>query len=104
MFLQKREDLLPAIYGLRLAISRGVVVKESVPGAVIAMELVGLAMFLQLRFVLIDLFGGWVGIVISEDAQERTGKIPGVIERRNGEFVIQLIRRHHHPSAPAIDD
>src|SRR2546422_2042741 len=51
------KDLLPAVHGLLLTVSRAVVVEEAVASAVVAMELVLLPMFLELGLVRVDLFG-----------------------------------------------
>src|SRR5207244_4754763 len=56
-FLAERKALLPAVHGLLLTVSRAVVVEEAVARAVVAMELVLLAVLLGLRLVRVDLFG-----------------------------------------------
>src|SRR5437867_5912752 len=49
------EELLPAVDGLILPVGGAIVVEEAVAGAVVAMELVLLAVLLQLGLVLVDL-------------------------------------------------
>ena len=60
-----------------------VVVEDAVAGAVVAIELVSLAVLFELRLVLIDLLRARRAILISEDAEQRTGEILGQLDRRD---------------------
>ena len=51
------QHLLPAVHGLLLAVAGPVDGEEAVPGAVVAVKLVRLAVLLQLGLDLIDLLG-----------------------------------------------
>src|SRR5262249_6380963 len=56
-FVAEREDLLPAVHGLLLTVRGTVVVEEAVAGAVVAMELVFLAVLLERLLVRVHLLG-----------------------------------------------
>src|SRR4029077_6080957 len=66
VLLEKREDLLPPIERLLDAIRRPVVIEETVPGAIIAVELILFAIFLELGFVLVDLLRGRGPVLVAE--------------------------------------
>ena len=104
IFFKKRKDFLPAVDCLLLAVCRTMIIKETMTGAIISMEFIILAVLLKFGFVLIYLLRRRVAIVIAEYSQDGAGEISGVIQRRDREIGIQILRLHHHPSAPTIDD
>ena len=75
VLLQEREHLLPAVERLLDAVGRPVVVEEAVPGAVIAVELVVLAVLLQLGLVLVDLLRGRRAVLVAEQTEQRAGQV-----------------------------
>src|SRR5213592_1250274 len=99
----EREDLLPAVHGLLLPVRRTVVVEEAVARAVVAMELVLLAELLELRLVLVDLLGGRRLVLVAEEPDDRAREVLGVIDGRRRLVRRELLLRHDHPSAPALD-
>src|SRR5690349_20066472 len=80
---EEREDLAPRVHRLFGAIERPMPVIEAVAGAVVAIELIGLAVLLQLGLVLVHLLGARRAILIAEDADQRTGEILGHVDRRH---------------------
>src|SRR5688500_9446075 len=104
MFFKKCEDFLPAVHCLLLAIRAPVRIEESMTRANVSIDFIILAMLLKFGLVLIDLLRRGVAIVIAEYSQDWAGEISGVIQRRDWEIGIQILRLHHHTSAPAIDD
>jgi hypothetical protein len=71
------EDLLPAVHGLLGTVHREVVVEEGVAGPVVPVELVVLAVPLELRLVLVDLGRRRMGVVVTEQAEQRGGQVDG---------------------------
>src|ERR1051325_4024997 len=69
VLLEEVEYLGPTIHGLLLAVGRRVIVEEGVAGAIVAVEVVGLARCLQRRFVRVDLVRRRVLIVVAEQAE-----------------------------------
>src|SRR5918999_4064868 len=102
MFLEEREDLLPAIHRLFLAIRRAIVIEKSMSGAVVAMKLIIFSMLFELRFVLIDLLRRRRFVIIAEQTDHRTREVLGVIDRRHRLLRCQLLFRLNHASAPAL--
>ena len=90
--------------GLLLTVIRTIVIEETVPGAIIAVEFIIFAIFFEFCFVQIDLFRGWAAIVVAKETQNGTGKVCGVIDRCDREISIQVRFCHHNPSAPAFHD
>ena len=101
---KKRKDFLPAIHCLLLAIGAPVIIEKSMSRAIISMEFIILAMLLKFGLMLIDLLRSGIAIVIAEYSQDGAGEIPGVIQRRDGEMGIQILRLHHHTPTPTVDD
>src|SRR5437870_8935127 len=101
--LAEREDLLPAVHGLLLTVRRTVVVEEAVAGAVVAMELVLLAMLLELGLVLVDLLGGGGLVLVAEEPEDRGREVLGVVDGRHGLARGALFLGLDDPSAPALD-
>src|ERR1044071_5802308 len=98
------EQFFPAIHGLFLTIGGTVVIKKAMAGAVVAMELVILPVLFELCFVLIDLFRRGRLIVVAKQADHRTRKILGIINRRDRLFGRELLFRLHYAAAPAFHE
>src|SRR6266850_7404551 len=97
------KDLLPAVHGLLLTVSRAVVIEEAVAGAVVAMELVLLPMLFELRLVRVDLFRCRRLVLVAEDPDDRAREVLGVLDRRDRLVRGELFLRLNHASAPALD-
>src|SRR5262245_3747084 len=102
--LAERPELLPAVDGLLLPVGRTVVVEEAVTRAVVAMELVLLAVLLQLGLVLVHLLRGGRLVLVAEEPEERRRQVLGVIDRRHRLVRRQLVLGLHDSTAPAVDD
>src|SRR5262249_21340669 len=96
------EQFFPAIHRLLLTIGGTVVIEEAMAGAVVAMKLVILPMLFELCFVLIHLFRRGSFIFFAKQADHRTRKILGIINRRDRLFGRALLFRLHHAPAPAF--
>src|SRR6202035_3248661 len=94
------EHLAPAVHRLLLAVERRVVVEEPVSGAVVAVELVVLALLLQFLLVNVDSLGGWALVVVPEQPEDRRVERGGVVDRRNRTGGRQLIRCGNHATTP----
>jgi hypothetical protein len=70
---EEAEDLLPAVHGRLRAVHRGLVVEEGVAGPVVLVELIVLAVPLELGLVPVDLVGRGMGVVVAEQAEQRRG-------------------------------
>src|SRR5262245_34633344 len=102
--IEERPDLLPAVGGLLLSVGRAVVVEEPVARPVVAMELVLLAVLLELRLVLVHLLRRRGLVVVAEQPEERGGEVLGVVDGGHRLLRRQLVLRNHHAAAPAVDD
>src|SRR4051794_38614223 len=100
MLAEEGEQLAPAIHRLLGPVDRPVPIEEAVTGAVVAMELVRLAVLLELGLVLVHLLGARRAVVIAEYADQRTRKILGHLDRRDRRLGIELFGTHHHAAAP----
>src|ERR1700746_1153279 len=69
MTVEEIKDLVPSIDRLLGAVIRAIPGKESVAGAVVAVELVILAVLLQFRRGVVAMVGRRVGVFIPEQAQ-----------------------------------
>src|SRR3954454_15653584 len=88
MLAEEGPYLVPAIHRLLGPIQRPVPIEEAVTGTVVAVELVILAVLLQLGLVLVDLLRARRAIVVAEDAEQRAGEVLRHIDRRNGRLGI----------------
>ncbi len=73
-------------------------------GAVVAMELVVLAVLLQLGLVLVHLLRARRAVVVAEQAKQRAAQVLGHVDRRDRLFRVELLLAHHHAAAPMLDD
>src|SRR5437763_9667170 len=69
VLFEEGEHFGPAVHCLLLAVCRSVVIEEAVAGAVVAVELVVLALLLQLFLVFINIRGRWSLVVIAEQPE-----------------------------------
>ena len=105
MLAIERENLFPAVRcGLRAIGGAARVIEEGVAGAVVAMELVILACFLELRLGAVDLIAAWVLVVVAEQAEQRRSHLAGELDRRDRALGVELLGIvDHHVAAPAVD-
>src|SRR5947209_3738844 len=96
------ENLAPAVHGLLGTVERAVPVEEAVAGAIVAVELVALALLLQLGLMLVHLLGAWRAVVVAENAEQGAGEVFGELDRRDGRLGVELLPVHHHPPAPKV--
>src|SRR4026207_650253 len=94
MLAEEGEQLAPAIHRLLGPVDRPVPIEEAVAGAVVAVELVGLAVLLELGLMLIRLLGARRAVVIAEQADQRAAEILGHLDRRDRRVGIELLLAH----------
>src|SRR5690606_1747557 len=96
-------DLRPAVHRLLGAVGGGaVVVEEPVTGAVVAVELVGLAVLVQLGLVPVHLGGAGGAVFVAEQPQHRAGQVLGQVDRRHRILVVEVPGGHDDPATPAV--
>src|SRR4051812_47631007 len=100
---EEGEHLAPRIHRLFGAIERPVPVIEAVAGAVIAIELVGLAEFLERSLMLVHLLGARRAVIVAEDTEQRTGEVLGHVDGRDRRFFVKLFLAHHDAATPHVD-
>src|SRR3954470_1329382 len=83
---EERQHLCPAVHRGFGPVERAVPVPDAVAGAVVAIELVTLAVLLELRLVLVHLLGRRRAVVVAEDADQRTREILRHVDRRDRRF------------------
>src|SRR5579884_2439983 len=93
MLAEKREHLAPAVHRLLGAVERPVPIEEAVPGAVIAVEFVVLAVLLQFGLVLVDLLRAWGAVVIAEQPEQRARQVLRHVDRRHRSLGVELLDR-----------
>ncbi len=71
--------------------------------AIVAVELVYLAVLLERGLVHIHLLGRWGAVVIAEEAEERAVQVLRVIHRRDRAHGVQVFLAHHHTASPEVD-
>jgi hypothetical protein len=103
VLFEEGPDLIPAIDCLLLPVGRPVIVEEAVAGAVIAVEFVILAVFLQLLLMLIHLGRGGGLVVIAEEPQQRARQVLREVNGRRGLLGGQLFLGLYHSAPPALD-
>src|SRR5450631_4281537 len=80
MLAEEGEHLAPAIHRRLGPVERPVPIPDAVAGAVVAVEFVGLAVFLELGLVLVDLLGTRRAVVIAEQADDRAAEVLGHVD------------------------
>src|SRR6185503_6457862 len=101
--LAERENFLPAVHGLFLTVRRAVVVEEPVTGAIVAVELILLAVLLELGLVCVDLFRCGRLVLVAEEPEDRAREVLRVVDGGHRLARRQLFLRLDHASAPAVD-
>src|SRR6185312_4318857 len=97
-------DFGPAIHRLFDPIHRRPIpIEEAMTGTVVAVELVVLAVFLELGFVLVHLLGARRTIFVAEEAEQRAREVLRHVDRRDRPFRVEVLLGHHHVAAPLLD-
>src|SRR5438105_15833199 len=102
MLAEEGEHLAPAIHCLLGSVEWSVPIEDAVAGTVVAVELVHLAVLLELGLVLVHLLGARRAVVVAEYADERAGEVLRHVDRCDGSLGIELFLAHHHATAPEI--
>src|ERR1700686_1448127 len=100
---EKGEHLAPAVHCLLWPVERPVPIEEAVAGTVVAVELVHLAVLLELGLVLVHLLGARRAVVVVEYAEQRGAEVLRHLDRRDGGLGVELLLTHHHAAAPELD-
>jgi len=74
-------DPLPGVHGRLGPVAGPVYLQEGVPGPVVGVELVGLAVRLERVFELGDVLGRGVLVVRAEQAEQRAGQVRGPLDQ-----------------------
>src|SRR5687768_13752264 len=102
MIAEEREHLAPAIHRRLGPVERPVPIPDAVAGAVVAMELVGLAVLLELGLVLVHLFWAGRAVVVAENADQRARKVLRHVDRRDRRLGVEFVLAHHDAAAPEL--
>ena len=104
MFVEEREHFLPA-FQHRLGLEAGpLVIEEGVADAVVAIELVSFAEFLQERLGAVHLVRRRIPVVVAEQADQRNSELLGEVDRRHRALVVEHLRIvDDDVAAPAVD-
>src|ERR1700681_1762221 len=102
MLAKEGEHLAPAIHCLLGSVEWPVPIEDAVAGTVVAVELVHLAVLLELGLVLVHLLRARRAVVVAEYAQQRAAEILRHLDRRDGRLGIELLLAHHHAAAPEV--
>src|SRR5687767_13213357 len=102
MLAEEGEHLAPAIHGLLGPVEWPVPIEDAVTGTVVAVELMHLAVLLELGLVLVHLLGARRAVVVAEYADQRAAEILRHLNRRDGRLGIELLFAHHHAATPEI--
>src|SRR5262249_794315 len=94
--------LAPAIHGLLGPIEWPVPIPDAVAGAVVAVELVHLAVLLELGLVLVHLLGARRAVIVAEYADQRAAEVLGPLDRRARRLGIESLLAHHPAPAPEL--
>src|ERR1700694_4427130 len=103
MLAEEGEHLAPAFHCLLGPVKRPVPIEDAMAGTVVAVELVHLAVLLELGLVLVHLLGARRAVVVAEYAKQRAAEILRHLDRRDGRLGIELLLAHHHAAAPEVD-
>src|SRR5271165_7103545 len=102
MLAEEGEHLAPAIHRLLRPIERPVPIEKAVAGTVVAVELVRLAVLLELGLVLVHLLRARCAILVAEQAEQRAAEVLRHVDRRDGRLGIELLLAHHHTATPQL--
>src|SRR6202795_87871 len=102
MLAEEGEHLAPAIHGLLGPVEWPVPIEDAVAGAVVAVELVHLAVLLELGLVRVHLLGARRAVVVAEYAKQRAAEVLRHLDRCDGRLGIELLLAHHHAAAPEV--
>src|SRR5713101_3706050 len=103
MLAEEGEHLAPAIHCLLGPVEWPVPIEDAVAGTIVAVELVHLAVFLELGFVLIHLLGTRRAVVVTEYAEQRAAEVLRHLDRCDRRLGIEVLLAHHHAAAPEVD-
>src|SRR5438067_13880964 len=104
MLLKEVQYFAPAVHRLLLAVERSVVIEEAVAGAIVAMELVVLAVLLELGLMHVHVGRGRPLVIVAEETQEWRLEIFGQIDRRDALLGRQRFLRRNDATAPQVGD
>src|SRR6516164_6941169 len=96
MLAEEGEYLGPTIHCLLGPIERPVPIEEAVAGAIVAVELIRLAVLLEFGLMLVHLLGTRCAIVVAKQAEQRTAEVLCHVDRRDGRLGIELLLTHDH--------
>src|SRR5262245_8481003 len=102
MLAEEGEHLAPAVHGRLGPVERPVPIEDAVAGAIVAVELVALAMLFELGLVLVHLLGARCAVVVAEYSDERTAEVLRHLDRRDRCLGIELFLAHYHAPAPEV--
>src|SRR5882724_9140145 len=102
MLAEEGQHLAPTIHRSFRPVERPVPIPDAMAGTVVAVELVRLAVLLELGLVLVHLLGAWRAVVIAEDADDRAGEVLGHVDRRDRRLGVELLLAHHDAAAPEV--
>src|SRR3984893_4382135 len=103
MLAEEGEHLAPALHCLLGPVEWPVPIEEAMAGTVIAVELVHLAVLLELGLVLVHLLGARRAVVVTEYAEQRAAEVLRHLDRCDRRPGIELLLAHHHAAAPELD-
>src|ERR1700687_944693 len=83
MLAEEGPYLVPAIHRLLGPIQRPVPTEEGMAGAIVAVELIVLAVLLEFGLVLVHLLGARCAVVVAEQAEQRAAEVLRHIDRRD---------------------
>src|SRR5450432_4644675 len=103
MLAEEGEHLAPAIHCLLGPVEWPVPIEDAVASTIVAVELVHLAVLLELGLVLVHLLEARRAVVVAEYAEQRAAEVLRHLDRREGRLGIELLLAHHHAAAPELD-
>src|SRR6266446_4337204 len=103
MLAEEGEYFAPAIHCLLGPVEWPVPIEDAVAGTIVAVELVHLAVLLELGLVLIHLLGARRAVVVTEYAEQRAAEVLRHLDRCDRRLGIELLLAHHHAAAPQLD-
>src|ERR1043165_6024504 len=102
MLGEERQHLAPAVHRGLGPVERPMPVPDAMAGAVVAVELVSLAVLLERGLVLVYLLRARRTVVVAEDPDQRAAQIPGHVDRRDRRLGVELLLAHHDAAAPQV--